>query len=116
MFKILKIKNDQKGVVLVTVIVITLVMMILAVGLLGLNVSQVTQGEREVERIQAKHLAMGAWWDAYTNLYSGGDPTAGPPQTQVLDGKTFTIQTQKVVDNPDPTPDEYQIDVTYTQD
>ena|SRR3989338_8289966 len=105
------LKDDNSGIVLVTVIVMVLVMMIFSIGILGLNVSQVTTGEREVERIQAQQLAMGGWWVAYSNLYAGGNPD-GTSVAETLDGKTFTINTkQDIID-----PTQYTVDVTYTQD
>ena len=105
--------KNESGVVLVTVIVMTLVMMIFAAGILGLNVSQVTVGEREVERIQAQELALGAWWQNYSTLYAGGEPD-GSTFIEPMDGKNFTVITTKTSD--DGTTREYDVAVTYPQD
>ena len=57
MFK--QIKNNERGVVFVTVIMIVMVLMVLTISVLSLNMSQVTSTEQEVKRIQAELIAMG---------------------------------------------------------
>ena len=53
-------RNNEQGVVLIAVVMMTLVMLILTISVVSLNVSQITATEREIKRIQAEMLLMGA--------------------------------------------------------
>ena len=103
--------TNESGLMLVTVLIMTIIMITLAIGLLGLNVGQVTTSEREVERIQARQLAIGSWWMAYSNLYTGGNPE-GTGQHTFPDGKTFTITTDMQGPGPGQS-NAYRVQVTY---
>ena len=61
------LKNDEKGIVFVTVLLIIIVMMVLTVSVISMNVTQVTSTEREIKRIRAESLAMGMVAYVYAN-------------------------------------------------
>ena len=54
-----RIKNNEDGVVFVTVLIIIITTMVLAISALSLNVSQIKSTENELKYIQAKVLADG---------------------------------------------------------
>ncbi len=64
------LKNNEKGVIFVTVLMIVIVMMVLVVSIVSMNVSQVTLAENEIRRVQAEILAMGALARTYGNQLS----------------------------------------------
>jgi hypothetical protein len=86
-----KIRNNESGIILVTVLLVTIILSILAVGILSQNVSQVKTEQSVVDQIKAEYLAKGAFNYDYQKSVTG---EVGPsPSPTVLDGKTFTITT-----------------------
>ena len=81
--------RQESGIVLVTVLMMSVIMMILAIGIIGTNVSGVTSGQRQIDRIKSEQLTKGAYWIAYSQL-SANPPVAPTYTTVTLDGKTFT--------------------------
>lgn len=71
----LKKLNNESGVILITVILLSIVMAAVAVGIMSLNVSQTTSSRSVVEAIQAEQIALGC----YAQYYSG--QTQNPPVT-----------------------------------
>ena len=61
------LKNNKKGVVFVTVLMIIIVMTIITLSIISMNVSQVKSSENEIRRIQSDALAQGAWAITYTS-------------------------------------------------
>jgi len=55
-----QLRQNERGVVFVTVLMIIIVMMALTVSIVSLNVTQVTRTAGEVKHVQAEHLALGA--------------------------------------------------------
>ncbi|GEM_PF-4610240 len=82
-------ENDQ-GIVFVTVLMIIIVMMILTVSIVSLNVTQVLRTSGEVKHVQAEYLALGAIPYLYANQW-----TISPDNTityiENLDGIPFTV-------------------------
>lgn len=83
-------RNNESGIILVAILVIILIMVILTIGGMGLNVSQVNLSQRQEDRVKAEQLSKGAFWLNYSNVMTG---QAIQPVTQTLDGKTYTITT-----------------------
>ncbi len=82
-------ENDQ-GVVFVTVLMIIIVMMILTVSIVSLNVTQVMRTAGESKHIQAEYLALGAIPYLYANQWTvSADNTI--TYTETLDGTLFTV-------------------------
>lgn len=82
--------RERTGIVLITVLMMSVVMMILAIGIIGTNITAVTSGQRQIDRIKSEQLAKGTFWISYSKL------SATPPDNTTtfvnpsLDGKTFT--------------------------
>jgi hypothetical protein len=53
------LKKNEKGVVFITVLMTIIIMMVLAVSILSLNVSQIMSSEADVKKIQAETLMLG---------------------------------------------------------
>jgi hypothetical protein len=82
------IKNNERGVIFVTVLIIIIVSMVLAVSVLSLNISQVKNSEDELKYIQAKTLAEGGLAQFLTGQWSG---TNAVSFSETLGNTTFTI-------------------------
>jgi len=87
-----KLKKNDKGVVFVTVLMIIMVMMILSISIISLNVSQLLTTEKEVRRIQAEVLALGAF--AYTLADQQNAAPSNPISlSHSIDGLWFSVTT-----------------------
>ena len=86
-----QLKNNERGVVFVTVLMIITVMTVLAISVVSMNVNQVMMAESEVRRLQAEILAFGALAYTFTNQASSS-PSNYISYLQTLDGETFNIE------------------------
>lgn len=84
------LKDNQRGIVFVTVLMVILVAMVLAVSVLSLNISQVVSTEDEVKRLQAQSLALGAIPYFYTNQLSSSSGNL-MTYTETLGNTMFTV-------------------------
>ena len=82
MFK--QLKNNERGMVFVMVLMVIVVMTVLAISIVSMNVSQVMIAEDQTKRIQAELLALGAM--AYK--YDGGSQNS---YTETLGNSVFTV-------------------------
>lgn len=82
-------KNNESGMVMIMVIMVTIIIMVYSIGILSRGATQVISAEDQVDRIKADQLAMGAYAKAYTDMASG----SALPGTfnETLDGKTYTV-------------------------
>ena len=84
------IRNNNSGIVFVTVLAIVISMMILTMSVISLNSSQTILVEDEVKRLQAEMLALGYFSYLHSNLVV--DPTTVfTPTTQPLGSITYSI-------------------------
>ncbi len=85
-----QLRQNDRGIVFVTVLMIIIVMMVLTVSIVSLNVTQVLRTSGEVKHVQAEYLALGAIPYLYANQW-----TAAPDNTityaETLDGVLFTV-------------------------
>ena len=86
--KINKLLKSESGVILVTVIIITTILLILAYSVMSINSSQSISNLNQVNRIKAEQLAQGAFWVSYMTLITGG--SAPSSVTETMDGKSYT--------------------------
>ena len=84
------LKQNEKGVVFITVLMIIIVMMTLAISVISVNVSQVMVTEGETKRLQAEILAMGALTRAFANQMSPS-PGNNISYPQTLGNITFNL-------------------------
>ena len=108
-----ELKKNETGIVMVTVLALSIMMAVMALGVLSLNVSQVKMDEQQVDRIKAQQLALGAWAVAYSNMTQGGS-TNNMILSEVLDGQTYNVSVNPSTPNSGPNvTDPYQINITY---
>lgn len=84
------LKNNENGIVFVTVLMIIVVIMTITVGIISLNVSQVTFTESEIQRIKSKMLAMGTLAYVFAK-HMTATPSNSISLTETLDGITYAI-------------------------
>jgi len=82
------VKNNESGFILITVSVLSLVMMIIALGVISLSTSQSISNQHQIERIKANQLAEGAWSFKYSGQIAGSTIN---PNSETIDGKTYTV-------------------------
>lgn len=87
------LKNNDHGVVFVTVLVIILATMILAISALSLNISQIKSSEMELKYIQAKTLADGVFVQLLMNQFSAA-PGTFIGYTEIIGNTTFTMTSE----------------------
>jgi Tfp pilus assembly protein PilX len=93
--------NNTGGFVFVTVLTIVIVMMIVAVSILSMNISQTMVTEKEIDRIQAEVLAAGAV--SYALTEKNNDPNSDSKTiTQQIDQNTFSVTTSITNDSSGP--------------
>jgi len=85
-----ELKNNNRGVIFVTVLIIIIVAMVLAVSVLSLNISQVKSSEDELKHIQAKILSEGGLAQMLVSKFSGA-PANVITYSETLGNTTFTI-------------------------
>ena len=81
-------KDNQSGVVMLTVLMVIVVMVIFTIGLLSRSVTQTVSAEKQVERIRAEQFVKGVFWQVYSTLADGKAPQA--TYTDTIGGKTYT--------------------------
>lgn len=82
--------KNESGVILVTVIVLTFILAIVAIGIMSLNVSQVKTATSVVDAIKAEQLATGIFYQDYQRRIDG---LPAPPSSQqiTIGAKTYTV-------------------------
>jgi len=85
-----ELKNNDHGVVFVTVLIVIITTMVLAVSALSLNISQIKSTENELKYIQAKVLSDGGLVRIISSQFSATPVnTINYPET--VGDTTFTI-------------------------
>ncbi|MCB9771976.1 MAG: hypothetical protein H6754_05445 [Candidatus Omnitrophica bacterium] len=87
MKKINSLKNDS-GIILVTVVILVLVLSIVAIGVMGLNVSQVKTASSVVDTIKAEQLATGLLFQDHQRKIDG---TGTTPTSITIGSTTYAI-------------------------
>ena len=90
-WKPLKRLRNNSGIVLIAIIIITIVMSILAIGIMTTNVNQALSNQYQVERIRAEELAKGAFWFNFVNLRTSNAAGIPSPSIMTVEGKEYTI-------------------------
>lgn len=85
-----ELKNNNRGVVFITVLIIIIISMVLAVNILSLNISQVKTAENELKYIQAELLAEGALARILVRQFSGS-PANVIAYEELLGSSSFSI-------------------------
>lgn len=90
-----ELKKNNHGVVFITTLMAIIVLMILAVSILSLNVSQVMTTETDVKKIKAETLMMGILGYTYASQLNGSIGNF-ILINQDLDGMTFQASSNLV--------------------
>ena|SRR3989338_6008299 len=106
-----KIVNNESGVILIAILVLSVVIMIFAFGLVSVHSSQAISAQHQIDRIKSEQLAKGAHWYNYMSLVTAGTPDTAPNET--LDGKQFQVQVNPSGGAHPNGPPEYNIDIQY---
>ena len=69
-----KIRSDQSGLILLTVLSISIGMIIVALSILSSNLNLTFSGQRQVNRIKADQIAKGQFWRNHASLVTTGNP------------------------------------------
>jgi hypothetical protein len=85
------LKDNNRGIVFVTVLILIIVAMVLTVTIMSLNISQVTSSEDEVQHIQAEILSTGGLARMFVNQMSGAPPAANISYSETLGTITFDV-------------------------
>ena len=101
----------QKGVILITVIMLIMVLSLVAIGILSLYVSQMKTTQSVVDTIKAEQLAMGEVYQQY-QCHEWGLCTTSPA-TQNLDGKNYTVSAVAQSTDPNTNIRTYHINVSF---
>ncbi len=78
----------DSGSVLIAVSMLSLVMMLIAVGIITLNSSQALSNRHQIERIKADQVAQGVFWQNYMSLMTTNSITV--LNQEILDNKKYT--------------------------
>lgn len=70
--------KNNSGIVLVTVIIMTLVLSIFVISLISTNMNEALSCQHQIERIKAEQLAKGLMWYNYMNLVNTNMPAPLP--------------------------------------
>lgn len=87
-----ELKNNDHGIIFITVLVIILTTMALAISALSLNISQIKSAENELKYIQARVLADGGLAQIISNQFLPGYSDTIPSYTETIGDTIFTIQ------------------------
>ncbi len=87
-------RNNESGMVLIMVIMVTIIMMVYSIGVITRGTSQTKSVEEQIDSIKAEQLTLGAYAKAYTDFASGSAIQTSFNAT--LDNKTYTTT---LVDN-----------------
>jgi len=82
------LKNNKQGIIFITVLMTIIVLMVFAVSILSLNVSQIMMTESDVKKIKAETLMMGMMGYTYASQWNGSMGNL-IILNEVLDGLTF---------------------------
>ena len=85
-----ELRNNNRGIIFVTVLIIIMVAMVLAVTVLGINISQIKSSEDELKHIQARILSEGGLARMLVSKFSGA-PVNVINYAETLGNTTFTI-------------------------
>ena len=85
-----ELKNNNHGIIFVTVLIIIIVAMVLAISVLSFNISQIKSSEYELKHIQARLLSEGGLSQMLISKFSGNSANI-ITYTETLGNTTFTI-------------------------
>lgn len=97
----LKRRKNESGMVLIIVLMVTIIIMVYAIGILTRGSSQVISAEDQIDHIKAEQLAIGAYAKAYSDLASGGSLPGAFNLT--MDNKIYSVSVTSAATGPNNT-------------
>ena len=88
MKSLFRIRQNQSGVILVTVILLTIALSIVAIGIMSITISHVKSGTSVVDTIKAEQLATGRFYLQHQAVLDGVNLGN---DSETLDTRTFTV-------------------------
>ena len=85
-----ELRNNNRGIIFGTVLIIIIVAMVLAISVLSLNISQVKSSEDELKHIQARALSDGVFEQLLASKVSG-NPGNTISYSEPLGNITFAV-------------------------
>jgi hypothetical protein len=85
-----ELRNNDRGVVFVTVLIVIITTMVLAISALSLNISQIKSTENELKYLQAKTLADGGLVRIVADQFSAS-PSTSDTYSETVGDTTFTV-------------------------
>ena len=109
-----KLHQDNSGVIMITVLVLVLVMTVVAIGILGINISQVSTSQSVADTIRCEQLAIGAFYQYHQQQVEGCAPACTPPDDwkEDIEDKTYSITVESKGDAGELLNNVNQIDVS----
>ena len=109
-----QLKANKEGMILLTILIISIVLSILALGIISMNVNAVSTSQGEVDRIKAEQLAKGVSWVAYSSLASYGSINSMNVINATLDNKTYSTSRSSGISTSGPfQTDPYTVTINY---
>lgn len=87
--------------VLIMVLMVTIIIMVYAIGILTRGSSQVLSAEDQVDHIKAEQLAIGVYAKTYSDLASGGSLPGAV--NSLMDNKIFSVSVSSAATGPNNT-------------
>lgn len=81
--------RGEKGALLIAIAVLSLVMMIIAVGIVSLSSTQALSNQHQIERIKAEQVGKGVFWSNYMNIIHTGKALPKNPGAITLDNHSY---------------------------
>ncbi|MCK5580371.1 MAG: hypothetical protein KAJ18_03770 [Candidatus Omnitrophica bacterium] len=95
----IRYKKDKSGIILVTVILMSIILSIVAIGIMSTYVSQVKSTSSVIQDIKAEQLATGLFYQYHQQQLDGNGTS---PASVTMDGRTYSISLTNT--NPGGTP------------
>ena len=110
MFPQFKKLNNESGLVLFIVLMVSIIIMIVSVGILTQSMNETNYAQQQVDQIVSDQLAKGIFWNAYSSAYSSGNMTnmQNVGISTVMNGRTYNVML-----NTTATTNQYNVSANY---
>jgi uncharacterized membrane protein len=110
MFPQFKKLNNESGLVLFIVLMVSIIIMIVSVGILTQSMNETNYAQQQIDQIVSDQLAKGIFWNAYSSAYSSGNMTnmQNVGISTVMNGRTYNVML-----NTTATTNQYSVSANY---
>jgi hypothetical protein len=111
--RIPRMPQNEKGVILLTVIMMAILLSMVIIGVMSASVTQVKSSQTIIDHMKAENLAMGEFY-RYTQQINDGNFTVPPSTIKTIGDKSYTITYANVTGGTNPnSTDRLRIQITY---